>query len=124
MNEDWHWLVQLFFLLAPFIIGLIGHAMVVQMALTRDRAVLLATFSRSRYVTSKAWMAESGLLARMVFILSVAGIVAIPGPGVKRGMVSISDLEALPAGLKRKLITSVGLIWTALVWLIIAAQML
>lgn len=124
MNENWHWLVQLFFLLAPFIIGLIGQAMVVHMALTRDRAILVATFSRSRYVTSKAWMAESGVLARMVFILSVAGIVAIPGPGVKKGMVSAADLQTIPAGLKRKLITSVGLIWVALTWLIIAAQML
>lgn len=124
MIEDWHWLVQLFFLVTPFIIGLIGQAMIIHMALTKDRAIMAGALSRSRYVTSKAWMAESGLLARMIFILSVAGIVAIPGPGIKRGMVSTADLQAFPAGLKRKLIISVGLIWTALVWLIIGAQML
>lgn len=115
--DSWSPLLKLAFLIAPFVIGLLGIAINVQIALSRDFHVAMSAITSNPYLEQmKPVWGQGGLKSRCLLLSTVSSLVTFPGFHLRMGWVDKVELENFPANLRRKLSVAFWLILICVLW--------
>ncbi|MEK0362534.1 hypothetical protein [Pseudomonas sp. CBC3] len=124
MTEFWNSWWAFFFMLAPFVIGSLGMAMILVMAY-RNLDMILDTFPNSEYVQrQKMLWGNSGLYSRFILTSSLAAVALLPKGHIKRGELDENEVRNLPHFIKRRMLIAWWLCFVGMAWLCLAVGLL
>ena len=123
--ESWPPLLKLAFLIGPFAIGILGLAINVQIAMSRDYKIALSAITSNPYLEQmKPVWGGGSLRSRCLLLSTVSALVAFPKLHLYMGWLDEQELNAFPSYLKRKMIIALWLIFIALLWSLIGYIMI
>jgi ABC-type sugar transport system permease subunit len=115
--DNWSPFLKLSFLIAPFGLGLLGIAINVQIALSRDFHVAMSAITSNPYLEQmKPVWGGGSLRSRCLLLSTVSGLVTFPGLHLRMGWLDEVELKNFPPKIKRKLGAALWLIMISSVW--------
>ncbi|MCY1174702.1 hypothetical protein D3C76_437450 [compost metagenome] len=122
--ETWSLDLQIFFLAAPFAIGLVGQAITIYMVY-RDLDEMKAAFPKSTLIQNQMinW-AGSSFKARYMQLNLITGAVLLSGFWLRRGELDPDEVKNFPPHLKPRMIWSSWFLGIGLAWLFLAVGLL
>lgn len=108
--------------LAPFVIGLSGSAIMINIACSSKFQLLLNSLERSRslHFYLRIWRTRT-LLSRTMVISAMCGLLWTPTYTIRKGGLNSDDNRNFPIPLKRQMLFASGLVATGFLWLMINA---
>ncbi|WP_256675800.1 hypothetical protein [Pseudomonas sp. R5(2019)] len=88
----------------------------------------MKALKNSRYIARAGLiMQHHGLSRRLLLVTKLAGLVMVPGPGIRRGEIDPDDIKNFPPHLKRLLkvksaILIVGVFWMAAIYVFLEIE--
>ena len=123
--DSWPPLFRLAFLIGPFVIGFLGLAINVQIAVSRDYKVALSAITSNPYLEQmKPVWGGGSLRSRCLLLSTVSALVAFPKLHLYMGWLDGQELKDFPPCLKRKMITALWMILIALLWSLVGYLMI
>ncbi|MGE8465256.1 MAG: hypothetical protein ACN6QE_03850 [Pseudomonas putida] len=123
--ESWPVVLKLSFLLAPFVIGLSGVAIIVRIAITKELKVAISSITTSPYLEQmKIVWGGGSLRSRCLLVSTISGLVIFPGPHVRRGLLSPDEVRNFPSCLKRKMKIAFWLLQVGFFWMLIGCLLI
>ena len=120
MNNSWHFAWEISVRALPFIIGLSGVALQVQLACSRHYPTLMKALDRSVALERlKLMWGEHGFYARVSLVGSIAMLVFCPQHFIRRGLLDPDDIKRIPHHLKTNLQASTWFLLIGFSWLIV-----
>ncbi|MGE8059264.1 hypothetical protein [Pseudomonas sp. NPDC089547] len=115
--DSWSPYLRIAFLVAPFIIGLVGIAVNVQIALSTDFDIALSAITSNPYLEQmKPVWGGGNLRSRCLLMSAVSALVTFPWLHLRLGWLDEAELERFPPKLRRKLGAALWLILISSVW--------
>ncbi|MFJ4440872.1 hypothetical protein ACIPZ8_02130 [Pseudomonas sp. NPDC089422] len=119
--ENWSPFLKLAFMIVPFFIGMLGVAINLQVALSKDFNVALSSITSNPYLEQmKVVWCAGNLKSRFLLMSTVGSLVTFPGLHLRRGWLDESELKGFPTALRRKLKFAFWLSLLGLFWLVVA----
>ncbi|MGB5955835.1 hypothetical protein [Pseudomonas sp.] len=114
--ESWSPFWKIVFLVAPFVIGLVGIAINVKISLSRDFNVALLAITSNPYLEQMKPVWGGSLRSRCLLMSTVSGLVTFPWLHLRLGWLDATELENFPPKLRRKMGAALWLILIASLW--------
>lgn len=115
--DSWPRLMKLAFLIVPFIMGFLGIAINVQIALSRDFHVAISAITSNPYLEQmKPVWGQWDLRSRCLLLSTVSALVTFPGLHLRMGWLDKAELEKFPPKLRRKLMVALWLMLICVLW--------
>ncbi|MDZ3991087.1 hypothetical protein [Pseudomonas sp. Teo4] len=119
--ESWPPLLKLAFLIIPFVVGLLGVAIHIQISMSRDYDVALSAIRSNPYLEQMKPVWGGGNLRSRFFLLStVSSLVTFPWLHLRMGWLDEQELKRFPVKLKKKMGIAWWLILIGSLWLLVA----
>lgn len=123
--SSWSPMFRIVILVCPTIIVLSGLALSFYIACSRDFFIVLSAIKSSPWLEQqKNYMGVSSVRSRWMLVCNMCGLLLLPGPHIRRGLQSIEELRAFPAGLKKRMLTSLWLTIVGCVWILIVVAII
>ncbi|MGG5288997.1 hypothetical protein [Pseudomonas shirazensis] len=120
--DSWPFMLRISVVLTPVVIGMSGVALSFYIACTREFFVVVAALSSTAWIEGqKRYMKSLGLKSRWIIVCGVCGLLIVPGPQIRRGMLSVEGLKAFPNGLRKRMVASVWLTFVGFIGMIVVA---
>lgn len=120
--DSWAFMLRVSVLLTPIVVGMSGVALSFYIACTREFFVVVAALSSSAWLEGqKRYMSDLSLKSRWIIVCGVCGLLILPGPQIRRGMLSVEGLEAFPDGLRKRMVASLWLTIVGFIGMIVVA---
>lgn len=120
--DSWPFMLRVSVLLTPLMIGMSGVALSFYIACTREFFMVVAALSSSAWLEGqKRYMSGLSLKSRWIIVCGVCGLLILPGPQIRRGMLSVEELQAFPDGLRKRMVASLWLTFVGFIGMIVVA---
>ncbi|AVD94911.1 MULTISPECIES: hypothetical protein [Pseudomonas] len=115
--DNWSPLLQIGFLIAPFVLGLAGIAINVKIALSSDFDVALSAITSNPYLEQmKPVWGGRNLRHRCLLMSTVSALVTFPRLHSRLGWLNEAELDNFPPKLRRDMGAALWLILIASLW--------
>ncbi|WP_264312705.1 hypothetical protein [Pseudomonas putida] len=106
----WPAIVKLLFLVVPFLISMVGVAVIAYTTLSRDYHVVCSAITSDPHVEAlKVTWGASTIKWRMLLICAIGWLFVFPKLALRRGQLSADELNEFPPNLRRRLVVSLWL---------------
>lgn len=123
--SSWSPMFRIVILVCPTMIVLSGLALSFYIACSRDFFIALSAIKSSPWLEQqKNCMGVSSVRSRWMLVCNMCGLLLLPGPHIRRGLLSIEELRAFPVGLKKRMLTSLWLTIVGCVWILIVVAII
>lgn len=123
--SGWSPMFRIVILVCPILIVLLGMALSLYIACSRDFFVALSAIKSSPWLERQKNCADFlSVRSRWMLVSNVCGLLLLPGPHLRRGLLSIEELRAFPVRLKRWMLSSCWLMIVGCVWITIVAAII
>lgn len=119
--DSWNPWVAIFVTGGPILLGAAGVAFSLYLT-HRHLSAMKEALRNSRYIY--IWgdsLGKRGLIWSLLEMAKIAGMITMPKAYIRLGDLNPVDLENFPAYLKRLLVIDTAMIFTSLIWAIVAA---
>lgn len=121
--HSWHPGLVFAFMLAPFVIGLVGQAITVYMVY-RDLDEMRASFPNSPHIKHQmAIWAGSDFMARYMQVNAICGAVLLSGYYLRRGELDPDEVRNFPPHLKPRMVWSSWLLGISVAWIFLGVAL-
>ncbi|MFK3771497.1 hypothetical protein [Pseudomonas sp. NPDC089406] len=111
MNNSWQLAWEITLRILPFLIGLSGVALQVQLACSRHYPTIIKSLERSLALERLKFMwGEHGFYSRLSLVSSIAALAFCPQHFIKRKLLHPDDIKRLPHAIKKRLCISIWLL--------------
>ncbi|NIF18986.1 hypothetical protein F3J43_18500 [Pantoea sp. Cy-639] len=119
MIEQLEFKVRIFLLASPFCLGLVGLALDLHIACSRDFKKMTSALQRSECLSLATYMwGERSIKSRVLVVSMISSELMFPNSRIRRGSLDVQDHMQFPKPLKRKIITAAWLNVAGFTWLI------
>lgn len=116
--------VRITLLLAPFVIGLSGVAVVVYIACSRHFDTMLSAFPKSTWTKQQYVLGTTSLASRFYLVGSLSGALLFPQYLIRKGVLDTEDVSNFPPSLRRLMSLSIWLAFIGMAWLFLMVGLL
>lgn len=123
--SSWSPILRIVILVCPMLIILSGLTLSFYIACSRDFYIVLSAIKTSPWIEQqKKYMGVSSVRSRWILVCNICGLLVLPGPHLRRGLLSIEELRAFPAGLRKRMLASLWLTIVGSIWILIVAAII
>lgn len=117
--------LKLFLLASPFCLGLVGLAIDLRIACSREYKIMTSALQRSDCLNfaTRLW-GERSISSKIFVISMISSELMSPASRIRRGSLDAQDYLQFPKQLKRKIIISAWLNITGFTWLMLNGYIL
>lgn len=118
MTDQFDIKVKLFLLASPFCLGLIGLAVDLHIACSRDFAKMTSALQRSACLPFAKLWGQQSIRSRVLIISVISTELMFPNARIRRGSLDAQDYMEFPRSLKKRLVIAAWLNIVGFTWLI------
>lgn len=123
--SSWSPAFRIVILACPILIVLSGLVLSFYIACSRDFFVALSAIKSSPWLERQKNCTDfSSAHSRWMLVSNICGLLLLPGPHRRRGLLSIEELQAFPVRLKKMMLASTWLTIIGCVWIAIVAAII